>query len=102
MLILWGMKDGYPEHHEIAEIENWTKQMGWIDLMEFVQSIWWQPDWGWTQTPAEGKMIYEISTGGWSGNEEIIAALHKTHMFWQFCWQQSKRGGHYIFKVKIK
>ena len=41
------------------------------------------------------------STGGWSGHEEIISELEKT-FFWMFCWEQSRRGGHYIFEINPK
>jgi len=45
------------------------------------------------------KLYY--STGGWSGHEEQIAELERT-FFWIFCWEQSRRGGHYIFEINPK
>ena len=44
---------------------------------------------------------FYYSTGGWSGHEEIIEELKKT-WFWMFCWEQSRRGGHYIFEINPK
>lgn len=38
-----------------------------------------------------------LITGGWSDNEEIISVLQNT-LFWTFYWQQSERGGKYIFQ----
>lgn len=48
---------------------------------------------------AEGTFIH-MSTGGWSGNEEIIQAMRNNKWFWATQWVQSKRGGHYVFEVK--
>lgn len=39
-----------------------------------------------------------ISTGGWSGNEEIISHLQRS-FFWFRYWETSRRGGHYTFEV---
>lgn len=39
-----------------------------------------------------------ISTGGWSGNEEIIGHL-KRSFFWFRYWETSRRGGHFTFHV---
>lgn len=47
----------------------------------------------------EGKnniQILELTTGGWSENEEIIDILSNT-WFWFLWWQESKRGGYYKF-----
>ena len=44
----------------------------------------------------DGIIILELTTGGWSENEEIIDILSTT-MFWFLWWQESKRGGYYKF-----
>ena len=43
-----------------------------------------------------GTITLELTTGGWSENEEIIDIISKT-MFWFLWWQESKRGGYYKF-----
>jgi hypothetical protein len=104
--------DGYPTQEALDKIVNWRGNF--IDLMTYVKSIWWMPDWGWhllegpevtlgedsDYVPTQyTRMYYKISTGGWSGNEDIIEALQKNPIFWSMCWQSSRRGGHYEFDV---
>lgn len=50
-----------------------------------------------------GKPIWRIrySTGGWSGQESFIEALHNT-MAHCLYWQESRRGGHYVYEVPRK
>lgn len=88
--------DGYPEKSELRKIAQW----GWNDisvLMDYVEERWKYADIGYFR---KGRKYYYLSTTGWSGNESIIEALRKNTMFWMMYWQSSKRGGHYVFKVK--
>lgn len=93
-------KDSYPTKDELKQIKRW----GYKDpkgLLEFIEDLWWQPDWGFKLT---GKRVLklELHTGGWSGNESIIRALRE-NMFWMLYWQRSDRGGHYYFRItKLK
>lgn len=89
--------DGYPRVEVAEAIKNWeiTKFEDCITLLEYVGDVWKYKDWGWERDGNE----YHISTGGWSGNEELMAALEQNWMFWNMCWVQSRRGGHYIFEV---
>ena len=95
--------DGYPTQSacDIIALWDFTDSTGWF---EFIKGIWWMPDWGWRESDVKDecfdKMVrqYNISTGGWSGNEDIIRAMMKNNMLWNFCWVQSRRGGHYIFE----
>ncbi len=98
-------EDGYPTDEELARIKVWDCIKDARGLMEFVRSIWWQPDSGWSCDATKDDLDrptlrYHLSTGGWSGNEAIISALKnsKTH-FWMLYWQLSRRGGHYIFEI---
>ena len=98
-------EDGYPtlEALEIVEKWHWFDAKGWF---EFIKTIWWYPNWGWKEKeePHEYRKDknayrYYLSTGGWSGNEAIIAAMQRNSMMWNLNWVQSRRGGHYIFEL---
>ena len=85
----------YPTEEELKKIEEWPHD-DFKGLMDFIYDLWEYADSGyWVQK----RKKYYISTAGWSGNEDIISALEKNWTFWMMCWQQSKRGGHYIFHV---
>ncbi len=87
--------DGYPESRELNKIRKWT-YTDFAGLLEYVKERWKYSDCGyWRQV----RRIYRISTGGWSGNESIVAALMANRMFWAICWVSSKRGGHYVFQL---
>lgn len=71
-----------------------------VDLMVLVWNCW-QYDHPYRNSYIEnGYVVYEMSTGGWSGNEDLIGALRENVLWWAFNWYSSKRGGHYVFKVK--
>ena len=96
--------DGYPTDAALWCVENWPwdDQRGWFD---FINSIWWMPEWGWTEVDEPGwddevEHLIKMSTGGWSGNESVILAMQKNNMLWYLTWVQSRRGGHYIFELK--
>jgi hypothetical protein len=100
-------EDGYPTDNalEIVRIWHWIDAKGYF---EFIRSIWWAPDWGWKEKDEphdfqKDQMVhrYYISTGGWSGNESIIRAMQENQMMWTFNWVQSRRGGHYIFEMRV-
>jgi hypothetical protein len=99
-------EDGYPTDAalDIIQLWHWSDAKGWF---RFIESIWHLKSWGWSEGtqpdelyPEEWVYLYNISTGGWSGNEAIIAAMQKNGMLWHLNWVQSRRGGHYIFELK--
>ena len=85
-------EDGYPLEVELAPCRG---SEDFDALMDHVQDIWWASD----HLITEDLYEWQISTGGWSGNEDIIGALKENTMFWMFCWKQSTRGGHYVFQT---
>lgn len=92
--------DGYPDETELEEIETFSGN--WHQLLARVKELWWAPDWGWSEQDIEDGTVreYSVSTGGWSGNEDLIYALEHNWMFWPLNWYSNRRGGHYIFRVK--
>jgi len=87
------MSGRYPSDTELDQIKNWPIEDSG-GLLEFVASIWNWPDYAMLK---DG--IWHLSTGGWSGNEDIIHSMQSNHMFWTLCWQSSARGGHFTFKA---
>lgn len=88
---------GYPDDEELAKIRDWPV----IDadaMMAFIKERWEYAEWGWIQ---RGR-VYMLHTGGWSGNESIIYAMFDNLLFHSMCWQSSRRGGHYVFKLLKK
>lgn len=95
--------DGYPTEEMLDKIAKW--EYNFNELMRFIEPHWqYGKDGYWYENQVgelrERLTQYNVSTAGWSGNEDIIRALQKNSIFWSLCWVQSKRGGHYIFEVK--
>ena len=85
-------EDGYPTEEALEKIENWDCK-DFDGLINFIKDIWWY-QYGWD----DDSMIVKMSTGGWSGNEDIIRSMKNNIMWWSLYWFSSKRGGHYVFE----
>jgi len=98
-------EDGYPTNAALDVIRLWhfIDAKGWF---KFIENLWHFREFGWKEKDEphdyKDKIVhrYYISTGGWSGNEDLIRAMQKNEMMWAFNWVQSRRGGHYIFELK--
>lgn len=93
---------GYPSRDEFDRIRSWPHEHGYDRLMAYVRERWLYADagfWREGRDPVEEGWSYDIATGGWSGNEDLIEALGGNIMFWMVCWHQSRRGGGYTFVV---
>jgi hypothetical protein len=82
----------YPPEEFLEQLQN-APYEDFHAIMASIKPHWEFSEWGWKQ---DGD-IYYLSTGGWSGNEEIISALQQNTMFWLMYWMRESRGGHYIF-----
>lgn len=83
----------YPSDEVLDTIETWPADDidGWFD---YIKHNWWMGN----DLINDRGMEIEMSTGGWSGNEEIIQAMFENDVLWNICWLQTRRGGHYIFQ----
>ena len=103
--------EGYPTPAYLESISSWPLDSGYNNLMEYVEK-----GWHWDNMikhnylhdhhqSLEHKIladIWSLSTGGWSGNEDIIEALHDNALFYMMCWYSSQKGGHYKYEIKRK
>lgn len=87
-------EDGYPTEECLDTIRKWDPRdfKGLIELLHEV----------WAYAPSAirergGGDLVLISTYGWSGNEDIMAAIQDNFMWWSFHWHSARRGGHYRF-----
>ena len=100
--------DGYPTTRTLRAIRTWpiSQPSDAGVLLAFVQRAWKYPTYftrsirrtrEWKGQPLA--WTWSVSTGGWSGNESLIAAMERNWMFWMLAWQSSRRGGHYVFRT---
>jgi hypothetical protein len=91
-------KDGYPTEEILEKLTKWEFKCrkDFEDIFALFKDLWVYDAWE-EYVNEDGEYTYEISTYGWSGNEEVIAALKSNFIFWSFCWYSSQRGGHYKF-----
>lgn len=106
----WLDQDGYPTDEALEHIKTLGKLDGDIkarteEFIAFVRSIWHWPEWGFHEREGENIVgrkcrVIELHTGGWSGNESVIDAMHGT-FFWFFYWRRSDCGGHFYFELPV-
>ncbi len=89
------MMDDYPTDEELEKIAAWpTKDpMGWVTL---VSRLW---NYGPPYIRRTQRRWY-LSTGGWSGNEDIIGAMRRSYL-WGFSFVSHRRGGHYVLDMTV-
>jgi hypothetical protein len=90
------MFERYPTESELEQIKNFDVRNieDYRSFMELIESLWQYADIGYFTRNGD---TYELSTGGWSGNEDIMGAMMENSFFWLFYWDKSERGGHYVF-----
>ena len=101
--------DGYPTEATLSSIAKAEPQADencheWaLRLLRDVFAIWWGGEDMWLKHKfgEPGIVTLSVSTGGWSGNEDLIRALQENFYFWQTAWRCSERGGHYEFEFQV-
>lgn len=99
--------EGYPTEEWLNYIKNYKPDES-LPLLTFVEKIlvdgWYMSDCGFKLYKRyKGKRKLELHTGGWSGNEETIAAI-KSNMWlthFQMRYVMWRTGGHYYFELSI-
>jgi hypothetical protein len=87
------MDNYYPTDEQLEIIRTWDAN-DLHGLMQYIKSdVWHWPDYIFEREDG----LWELHTGGWSGNESVIIALQDNQIFWTLYWLQSRTGGHYWF-----
>ena len=94
-------EDGYPTEEFLKQIAEAQYTVGFEKIIDFALLGHTYENY-WDKARDEDGITYEISTGGWSGNEDIVRALQKNTLLWSMCWESSRRGGHHVLKVRKK
>lgn len=99
--------EGYPHEIELQRIKEWPYQTpaDLIALMTYVQKRWNYPHM-WKEADIEEfgrpQREYTISTGGWSGNEDLIGALEENQTFSILAPWSWQRGGHFVYRIPLE
>lgn len=92
-------ENGYPSEETLDTVRLWDyKNHGLSELMEFIGKAWNCKFGSWRKH----EHVIIASTGGWSGNEDLIDALHDTvygKVAWS--WMQEEKGGHFTFEPRL-
>lgn len=97
--------DPYPTEDELDKVKVWPYNDP-HGLLNYLRDLWWQPEWGWTEY--EGKeqgdpvRVVMASTGGWSGNEDLMGALASNFVLYSQMFVSYRRGGHYHLQIPAK
>ena len=96
--------NGYPTEEALAKISNWSND-SISDCFDFIKELWSYPDY-WREKvffdegEEKWKKQIDMSTGGWSGNEDLLAALRNNILIWSSAWVLCARGGKFIFEIE--
>lgn len=101
--------DGYPTEATLRAVRRWPVKTpdDCTALLAYVGRAWHWPDMFQAaprlSRPFRGSRTlerrYRLVTGGWSGNESLVAALDGNRMFTMLCWRESHRGGLHVYAV---
>lgn len=91
--------DGYPTEATLRRIRTWPTGTlaDMLACMDFAGRAW--SSYGtWRKTFWRKEVRYRIVTGGWSGNESVIAAIERNQMVQMVGAWRWERGGLYEYR----
>ena len=99
-------EDGYPTPDSLEELRRAADQaLTWqvqVRVCECVCEALEATGYGTIRKLADDRGVtYHLVTGGWSGCEDVIAAIEGT-LLWACCWESSHRGGLFVLRVEVR
>lgn len=91
--------EDYPSEAELRRVAQWPiySARDIRNLLGYVQRRWKYSSY-FDPIPL-GEQEFNVSTAGWSGNEDLMDALEENTIFWATCWVSARRGGHFVFSI---
>ena len=101
-------EEGYPTDEALKYFRNWGSEKidgelvfgkffnntDYTDLLDYIKQLWYYGSDAYNKEDG----MFELHTGGWSGNESIIEELKNTS-FWLIKFRAYSCGGHYYFRL---
>lgn len=89
--------DGYPTEDTLTALKNWdhTKKE---QFYEYAKQHWYYPE-AFQRYDTPRFIVYSFSTCGWSGNEDLVAAMEQT-LIWRLTAWSWRTGGHYQCRIR--
>ena len=95
-------KNGYLTEKTLRRIRKWDTEKDMRGFLALVKDAW-NCDFGTFSEDADPdepeKTRLILVSGGWSGNEDVAAAMMGNNSFWSRHWRSFARGGRYVFLV---
>lgn len=88
------LDDRYPTEETLAAIRDWPYDK-LPELMTALKSVWLYQDYFEPHESIPGCWL--VSTGGWSGHEDMLSAFMDNKLAWHLSVVAERRGGHYVF-----
>jgi hypothetical protein len=89
-------EDGYPEEFGLILIEHWDSS-DFLGLIDFITPAFEQ--YGGLHFFAKRTQV-TVSTGGWSGCEDVLHSMRTNTVWWMMYWHSSYRGGKFVFESR--
>lgn len=93
--------DGYPTEAGLTRLREFHGSPR--QLVDLLEAMWWQPSLISVDEILDEELRawcrVSLATGGWSGNETIIATLVESTVFHLRFWESVHRGGLHIYEV---
>lgn len=89
---------GYLTEEALRRIEEWkiADKISIRKCFDYIESLWKDSNCSFVRESIDD---YILHTDGWSSNESIIDAMNNNKMLWLLTWYESRRGGHYKFRI---
>lgn len=95
--------DGYPTDDVLLALEHWdwrghSMTQKQEEFYEYARAHWYYPE-AFKRHDTDKFIVYSFSTLGWSGCEDLVAAMEK-NLIWRLTAWSWRTGGHYQCRIR--